>query len=323
MKIKKEYFILAGIIILLSLYLVFYESDKTNYELPEIPDIEKKSISKIEVAKAGSTIVLDKKDDDWTIAPKGYPADSKKIDNMLDILDKLAVTDMISDKKSYERYDLNDDKKVSVNAFDGDTLKLAFDIGKTAPSHRHTFVKLKDDPRVYYANENFRAKFDETIDKLRDKGVLSFSKNDIQALSITKAKKEMAFQRNSIPVEIKTNPEKEGEETEKAPETKLVWQDKDGNEIDESKINRLMSSLSNLKCKEYMEDNKKDALKDPIYSITLKGAEEHTLYVYAKEGEDAEDYPAVSSQNNYAFLLTGSSADNFMKIFDEEKKEDK
>ncbi|MCP4718898.1 MAG: DUF4340 domain-containing protein, partial [Desulfobacteraceae bacterium] len=195
MKIKKEYIILAGVIVALSLYLVFYESDKTNYELPQIPDIEKKSITKIEVVKADSTIVLNKKDDTWSIAPKGYPVDSKKIDSMLDVLDKLTVTDMISDKKSYERYDLNDDKKISVKASDGDTLKLAFDIGKTAPSYRHTFVKLKDDSKVYYATENFRSKFDETTDKLRDKEVLSFNKNDIQAFSITKAKKEMAFQR--------------------------------------------------------------------------------------------------------------------------------
>ena len=41
-----------------------------------------------------------------------------------------------------------------------------------------------------------------------------------------------------------------------------------------------------------------------------------------KEDTDGDKYPATSSQNTYAFYLTKSSGDNFMKIFDEEKKED-
>lgn len=325
MKIKKEYVILAGVIIALSLYLAFHKTDETNYQLPDIPDIDTKTISKLLIEKDGSAIELTKKDDGWVIAPQGYAADTNKVKAMLDTLKTFMLTDMISEKgtrENYERYELNDEKKITVSAFDGDTIKLSFDMGKAAPSYRHTFVKLKDDAGVYYAKDNFRSKFDMSLDNLRDKKVLSFDKNGITGISITKAGKDIVFQKNTVPAAVTPEPEKESEKPGEAPapEPKLVWQDKDGREVDESKVNRLMSSLSNLKCESYMADDKKAALKDPVYTVTFKNTEAHTLSVYAKEDPDATKYPVTSSQSDYAFYITASTADNFMKIFDEEKK---
>ena len=46
MKIKKEYIILAIIIIALSVYLVMRRSDRTLYELPEIPQVSQKEITR-------------------------------------------------------------------------------------------------------------------------------------------------------------------------------------------------------------------------------------------------------------------------------------
>ena len=39
MKVKKEYIILAVVIIALSVYLVMRTSDRTQYELPDIPPV--------------------------------------------------------------------------------------------------------------------------------------------------------------------------------------------------------------------------------------------------------------------------------------------
>ena len=78
MKMKKEYLILVAVIVLLSLYLVFHNSDRTQYQLPVIPEIVKKNISKIELSTSRESIVLSKQDDAWAIGPEGYPADLKK-----------------------------------------------------------------------------------------------------------------------------------------------------------------------------------------------------------------------------------------------------
>ena len=53
MKVKKEYFILAGVIVALILYLVLHKSNRTYYKLPDIPAVSGKQILKIEIVKAG------------------------------------------------------------------------------------------------------------------------------------------------------------------------------------------------------------------------------------------------------------------------------
>ena len=107
MKTKKEYIILIALILALSLYLFLYKSDRTHYELPETRDIARKDISKIELAKTDASILLEKKGDAWHIEPQGYPADADKVDKMLAVIENLTLTALVSESKSYNRYDLN------------------------------------------------------------------------------------------------------------------------------------------------------------------------------------------------------------------------
>ena len=84
MKIKKEYIILAVIIVALSVYLVMRRGDRTLYELPQMPQISQNEITRLEITKGKTLIGLNKKDNSWYIAPKEYPADAGKVKNMLD-----------------------------------------------------------------------------------------------------------------------------------------------------------------------------------------------------------------------------------------------
>ncbi|MBW2251827.1 MAG: DUF4340 domain-containing protein [Deltaproteobacteria bacterium] len=169
MKIKKEYIILAVIIAALLLYLSQRKTDRTLYKLPDVPEISNSNITKIEINKNSTPIILSKEGDLWTIGPKKYPADTLKVKNMLDVMGKLTLTALVSESKSYNRYNLDDDNKITVKAFDKDKLKLEFDIGKAASSFRHTFVKIAGDERVFHARGSFMGKFDKTVDDLRDK----------------------------------------------------------------------------------------------------------------------------------------------------------
>ena len=317
MKMKKEYLILVAVIVLLSLYLVFHNSDRTQYQLPVIPEIVKKNISKIELSTSRESIVLSKQDDAWAIGPEGYPADDKKINSMLDVIDDLTLTDLVSESKSYVRYELDEEKKIHVKAYEGGDILMEFYIGKTAPSFRHTFIRLEGDPRVFYARDSFKGTFDQTVDNLRDKKVLSFDKTEIQALTIIKGETALVLAKRQVPVTAAVN---EAEKEAAPPESELVWQNSDGEKIEESKINRLLSTLSSLNCDSYLDGVKKEDLKEALYSVTLKGAIDYSLSVFPKTGKDANEYPAVSSQNNTVFALSVSRSDNFMSILDEGKK---
>ena len=92
MKFKKEYLILVFIIIALSVYLYTRKTDRTLYELPEIPQVNEKELTKLELTKGKTSLVLNKKDDKWYIAPAEYLTDANKIEDMLNALKDLALT---------------------------------------------------------------------------------------------------------------------------------------------------------------------------------------------------------------------------------------
>ena len=135
MKAKKEYILLAIVIIAVSLYLFSRTENRTHYQLPDIPVIDKKDITKIEVSKAGSTaIILNKTDNKWLISPEGYPADTGKVESMLDVIEGFELETLVSEKESDHLFDLTDDKKSIIKAWADDTLKLDFEMGRPAPS---------------------------------------------------------------------------------------------------------------------------------------------------------------------------------------------
>ncbi|MGD8990807.1 MAG: DUF4340 domain-containing protein [Desulfobacterales bacterium] len=312
MKIKKEYIILLVIIIGLSVYLATRSTDRTHYQLPELGGLDRNKISKIEISKAGDTILLKKRDNQWYLEPKGYLADRSKIDSMLAVFETLSLAALVSESKNYQRYDLHPTKRITARAWQEDALMRDLDIGKAAPSFRHTFVKLADDSRVYHASDNFRSQFEQTADGLRDRAVLSFKSGDIQAVQITKDLKSIELLRNEVPVEP-TALQPEGPETPQPADVKFEWQDRKGKKVNDQKLNRLLTSLGSLKCSGYIDDRNKDSFTEPIYTVKLNGAQEHRLDIFAKLEKDAEAYPAISSGSGYPFLLSDSQAQQLMK----------
>jgi hypothetical protein len=333
MKSKKEYLILGGIIILLVLYLAYRKTDRTYYELPKLPEVKKADITTLKIVKADHTVEVQKKDDKWLILPEKYPADSAKIDPMLDIITGLTVTALVSESESFNRYDLDDAKKISIIALAGDKTVRSFDMGKTAPSNQHTFIKLPDDKRVYHARENFKTKFDVTADALRDLTVLALDKAQIQHIEIqAKDKKPLVLSLKQEPVEVNVKPEAQPAETpegkaakenasseeqpaEKEAAPKTLWQTADGGTMQESDVNSLLDSVSKLKCKEFIKDKTKADFTSPIYTVKLQGDKTYELSVFEKIKKDDNTYPAVSSESEYPFLLPQYKVEDLINKF--------
>lgn len=324
MKLKKEYVLLAAVIIGLVAYLVFQKSDRTHYRLPEPAKISKDDISRIEIKAPGRTVELKKKDGAWVIGPKEYPMDKNRIKDILETIDSLKLTALISESKNYVRYDLNEAKKITVKAWSGKSLLREFDIGKTAPTYQHTFVKLADDPNVYHARGYFRTRFDKSVDDFRDKAVLSFNKVEIKEVDIVNNNDKYIVLRKAAAAGDKDDKAaKDGKTDTGAGLKKTEWQTTVGKPVESEKLESLLSTLSDLGCDGYVEDAKKEDFKDPIFSVTLKGAKEYSLAVFPKLKEDASEYPAMSSQNPYVFQLSDNRVDYLRRTVAEEKKEEK
>ncbi len=309
MKFKKEYLILILIIAALSAYLFMRSSDRTLYELPKIAGLEQNQFTKIEISKGGDLIVLNKKDNKWHLEPHGYLADADKVKDMLNVLGAFTLTTLVSESKDYVRYDLNDEKGITLKAWQQEALKRNFDIGKSASSFRHTFVRIDGDSRVFHARGNFRGKFDLTADNLRDKKVLSFKPADIREIQIAKDKTSLKLVRRQVPV----TPQQEKSDTAPQVALKFEWQSSDGTKGNGPNLSRLLTTLGNLNSISYINDRNKETFSAPIYAVKLKGDQDYQLDIFAKLQKDDENYPAVSSASDYPFFLSDSQVQQIMQ----------
>ena len=305
MKKIKEYFIPATLIIVLCIYLWHDNLDNTNYELPHPDVIIEKNISKIEISKRDINIIIKKINNNWLLEPEGYLADIDKVNSMIDIIANLSLTTLVSESKSYDRYGLGDDMEIIVKVFNEKNNKIReFKVGKAVSLCKNTFLKIDNDYRVYHAKGDFRSKFDNTVDELRDTNVLSFNTKEIDEIHINNKKQPLELIKKQIPDDVKYDKTDESIKQTGIQKTKDIWQTKENAKGNDDKINTLLFTLSALKCDGYLSKHKKEDFKEPIFSILLKNKKEYRLSIFAKINDEDKKYPAITSENDYPFYLT-------------------
>lgn len=334
--VKIEYIVLAVLIIGLSLYLILRNPDRLQYDIPDLATVDVEKVTKIEIQKPDETLVLLRKEGKWIIDPQGFPVDKERIREITNVIKDLKLDALVSQSKNYVPYGLDKGSRIMVKAMKGEESVREFTVGKVPSTYRHTYVKLKDDDRVFHARNAFRNYFDKKVDDLRDKKVLAFDQNEISQLKIDWKNQSLSFVKNVKPVEVKIEAEQDKAEDKTAgqpqkTETKeeVVWvaADNSGKKVKMSTITDLIRDLSDLACQKYDYENKKEDLKEPIYTVTLKGAKDYSISIFNKIEEDGGSYPAVTSDNPYAFFLTTYKAEDLMKktgdFFESEESEDK
>ena len=309
MKFKKEYLILVLVIVALSLYLVMRSKDQAHFELPELAAVESKTINRLVITRAGKAIELNKKDARWYITPGDYPADDIKVNNMLKAAADLTVSALVSESQNYQRYDLDDDQKISLQALAGNDLLRGIDIGRVAPTFQHTFVRLDGDTRVYHARGNINRTFDQTGAELRDKDVLNFESDAITSLTIQKGARSLALEKKETPAQ-----EEKGE-VEQPP--KIEWLAANGQAADVDSVQKLLDGFSTVKCDGYLPDDAMTKLNAALWTVNFTaGDKTHSLSLFAAPDAEADQYPATSADSDYAFLLNMSRVETFEKQID-------
>jgi Domain of unknown function (DUF4340) len=310
---KKEYVILILVIAGLVTYLSFRSTNQTHYQLPRLAQLESAKIDRMLVKTADGSIELVKKDAHWFLEPQGYPADGTKVQNMVNAATGLKISTLVSESGSYQHYDLNDDAKINVQIFEGAKKQREFDLGRVAPTYQHTFTKLADDPNIYYAQGTLKNTFDQSVADLRDKTVLSFDKDAVSTITLKKGERTLVATKKEItPKAAQENDQKtKGTESKKTPEPpKTQWQDAQGQVVDQTAVEGLLSTTARLQCEAYMDDAAKKNLKDPVWTLTLKtDSDSYTLSIFAAAEKDTHQVPALSSTSQYGFQLSKSQVD--------------
>jgi hypothetical protein len=318
-KAKSEFIILGVVMVAMLLYLVLRNPDRINYQLPGLPSIAKDEVNRIDIAKAGQTIRLEKKDSQWLIQPQGFASDPVKIKGIVDAIFDLSLTALVSESKNYYPYGLNQENEIVVKAYKNGQVLREFSIGNAASTYNHTYVKLVADPRVFHARNSFRGEFDQKVDDLRDKTVLQFDKNEISAIEISSAADKILFTKNVKPVEVKADEKKVSGQAPPVTAEEL-WLMADGKPGNLTELKSIIDQASQLTCEGFIVGKTKDDFKEPIYTVLLKGRKDFTLSIFQKSEKEIS-YSSVSSESPYPFLLSSYKAENLMKKPEILKKE--
>lgn len=320
---KKEYLILIILIIGLSAYLVLKKDDQVHYELPRIPQVDTARIDRVEISKADRLVVLNKGEKGWTVTDKKFPANPDEIEQMLGALKEIKLSALVSEAKDLARYDLDDTNAITVRALAGKEMLRSFVIGKTAPSYNHTFICLDNvlddmDQTVYQANGNFRNQFDKAAADFRDKNVLGFDPDSMKKISLEKQGKTITLVKTQDPK--KTDQEKDGTKEDLTAENtapkKAVWKNENDSVVDQKSVSDLLSSLSKLECKAFMDNDTAARLKksQPSCKISLENHRTFVLSLFNKN--DNQDVEGTCSYTPYAFTLTSYKAEDIVSYTD-------
>ncbi len=306
MKTKKEYILLIAIIIALSLYLGLHKRGKVHYSLPVLNEVPLKDVTTLSLFRKGERITLTKDKGTWKISPENYPANDAMVKNMVKSICSLKVTALASEAKDYSRYNLGKENKIEVILKKGDEVLRSVDVGKVASSFHHTFVRLENNPGVYHAEGNLRRLFDRGKEEIRDKTVLTVS-GKVTELTAIQGKKRQVLRRVE---KMRDRGSMEKEKTKKVVKSPAsTWVNSLGKRAKNSEVERIITILSPLTCDGFLKGKKAD-FKNPIYSLTLKGAENYHLEIFNKKGNR---FPATSSMSDYPFTLSEWRAKQIMK----------
>jgi hypothetical protein len=164
---------------------------------------------------------------------------------------------------------------------------------------------------VFHAEGNIKSDFNKTISDLRDKTVMAFT-DDITEIILKKGREEMTVVKATAPVSVDVIREQSKEEEQKTEDPGPKWTTADGKKVKENEVDDIVNTLSSLLCDEFIEDRTKDDFKSPIFTATLKGVNTYMIFLFEKKDNQ---YPAISSESEYPFLISEWKADKIMKDF--------
>ena len=298
-------------VIAVLILIIIISNVKHSPEVPDLPKIDA-SADEILINREAGVIRLFKKDGKWVAGEKAYPADAKKAAEIEKRFKEMLLTDLISSKGYYSRYDLTPDKYVEVILKKGDTILRRFKVGKKSPTNRHTFVKIDDRPEIYLAEGTFDMVLNKELDDFRDREVLKVGRDAVSALTVEYQGMHFAFTRTR---EVKKADEA-GKKNEAEKPHVPAWgpwtcRGYETVKLNDSMVDGLVQALDPLRAASFL-DMPKEALTQRVCSVQVKADDrEMILTVYRHNDKYAaatSEYPYVFEVEKYAierFFITG------------------
>ena len=292
---KNKTLITMGLIIFLSAAVIL----KNRSCGTDVPELEAwyEPADEINIRSVDHSLVLARKGDNWLVNEQAYPGDPGLIGSLEKKARDFKLLDLVSDKGYYDKYDLTDEKGVLVTIKGKGKVLRKILIGKAGSTNNHSYVKVNDRKEIFFASGIMKTDFTLNPDDIRNKEILTVSKNDVKSLSINYGGKKYEF----YPVEGSGKTAvKEGEKP--AVEWKCRGYEK--LKLRENAINELLNLFSPLRASTYPENTDRKNAGRVLCTVDIEaGNRKVNLVIFDKKDKDMNMKYAASSESPYIFTM--------------------
>lgn len=319
---NKRIVISLAVIVVLLLYLLIDKQSGSN--VPELEQWEG-TADELVIKAEDNTIKIVLEGESWLLNEKKFPADKKQIENLEKKLKELMLTDLISAKPHYLRYDLTPEKAMRVTAKRKGAVLRDILIGKKSPTNKHTYIKFQDKPEIYMASGNLTTDFSKSVPDLRDKEIFKIDKGGIEKISLKYRGRTLTFSKTMV--EDKTPPDKMKKDPANKPgppkkEEKWVCNEYKGIELDKNKMNGIVGSFNPVRAESFPEMEKKKLRGGAQATLTVTAYKKDIVFeIFSMEQDkNKKRYLCTSSESPYVFTLSEWKAKKYFNTIEDLKK---
>jgi hypothetical protein len=173
--------------VLLTTSSLRYAADKQPKDLRDkkLLDFKDEDIRTFEIQRPGSRVKVERKDAAWEVSPGSHQGDESAVTTYLSSLRSLRAAEFPDDKPSdLSPYGL-DEPQLDIVLHLKDDRKISVRFGTQLPS-KNVYVHTSELPGVYEVGEYAYRNLDKSAPDLRDKTILTFAAEDLQAAEVTR-----------------------------------------------------------------------------------------------------------------------------------------
>ena len=292
-----------GIIAVLLLYIIV-ANVKRSSDLPDL-NLPGGTVDEMLITHSEGTIRIFKKDGKWVINDEAYPADAKLVGEVEKRFREIKLSDLISSKGYYAKYDLTPDKYTEVIFKKKDAVVQDFKIGKKSTTGQHTFVKIDNRPEIYLAAGTFDIVVNKGEDDFRDREVLRIGRGAVKEFTVNYNGLEFAFSKEAAK---KTGAKDSKEKQARAGGGQWACRSFPGVALDNARVESLLQGLDPLRASSF-PDIKKDVLPQRLCTVQIKAYQKDIILTLFKKDDR---YLATTSENPYVFGVEKWNIEKFL-----------
>jgi len=180
---NKNTLVALGVFVALAVAAVWSTGRKSERGISRVSfaSVDSDAITRVEMT-GKNAVALEKKGEDWTVAPKGKKADANAVKRLVESIEKINTSDLVSkDSARFEEFEVDAEKGTRIQASAGAKVVADFVIGKSARGGAH--VKVQDS--VYLAKGVFPGTFSRAKSGWLEKRLFDAKLEDIGRVEVT------------------------------------------------------------------------------------------------------------------------------------------